>query len=59
MIKKDTTQSEINKAKKIIYSSSSINIKIGVLFTLIVILVRLMLDLRSNTKKIMDKVEVK
>lgn len=59
MIKKDTTQSEINKAKKIIYSSSSINAKIGVLFTLIVILVRLMLDLRSNTKKIMDKFEVK
>jgi len=59
MIKKDTTQSEINKAKKIIYSNASINIKIGVLFTLIVILVRLMLDLRSNTKKIMDKFEVK
>jgi hypothetical protein len=59
MIKKDTTQSEINKAKKIIYSNASINIKLGVLFALIVILVRLILDLRSNTKKIMDKFEVK
>jgi hypothetical protein len=59
MIKRNDIQEEVEKAEKVINDpKADINAKVGVLFTLNTVMIKILVNVRTNTKLIFDNIKI-